>query len=362
MKVLVCTVVHNPTDARIFRREIGALLDAGHEVTAIAPWQPDTPGDPRVTRVGVPRATGRRRLEALRAARARLRDLGPAHDVVIIHDPELLLAMPWADMRRSRTAVVWDVHEDLAAALLTKSYVPALLRRPAAHVVRLIERWAERRCTLLLAEKGYQSRFRRRHPLVLNLPYVADAMPQGERARQAIYVGSITRERGLGLMIELADELAAHNITVRLIGETHSESDAAAIRACANIIWNGALPNAQAMAEVERSMVGLSLLADIPNYRHSMPTKILEYMASGTAVVSTPLPLAVEVLGADGVVLSAFDNSCISEAVAAIVDLAENPARREQLTRAGFERVRSEYNWSTAGQDFVNVLEAACKK
>ena len=61
MKVLVCTVVHNPTDARIFRREIGALLDAGHEVTAIAPWRTDTPGDSRVARVTVPRAVGRRR-------------------------------------------------------------------------------------------------------------------------------------------------------------------------------------------------------------------------------------------------------------------------------------------------------------
>lgn len=359
MKVLVCTVVHNPTDARIFRREIGALLEAGHEVTAIAPWRADTPGDSRVVRVTVPRASGRHRLRALRAARARMRDLCASHNLLLIHDPELLVAVPWQEARRTRTAIVWDVHEDLGASLLTKSYVPHMLRKPLATVVRLIERWAEKRCTLLLAEKGYQARFRKQHPLVLNLPYVADSMPVGERARQAIYVGSITQERGLGLMIELANALSSHNITVRLIGETHSESDAAAIRACENIVWHGALPNADAMTEVEHSMVGLSLLADIPNYRHSMPTKILEYMASGTAVVSTPLPLAVDVLQQDGVVLSSFDNSCIPHAVREIVDLANNPARRDQLTRAGFERVQRHYNWNIAGREFVRVLEAA---
>ena len=200
-------------------------------------------------------------------------------------DPELLVAVPWAQTQRTRTAVVWDVHEDLGAALLTKSYVPAALRKPLAQVVRIVERWAEHRCTLLLAEKGYQARFHKSHPLVLNLPYVADEMPTGQRARQAIYVGSITQERGLNLMIDLANALTPHNIVVRLIGETHSESDAAAIHDCQNIIWNGALPNAEAMAEVERSMVGLSLLADIPNYRHSMPTKILEYMEIGRAHV-----------------------------------------------------------------------------
>jgi glycosyltransferase involved in cell wall biosynthesis len=359
VKVLVCTVVHNPTDARVFRREIGAILDAGHDVTAIAPWQSTTPGDDRVTRVSVPRAVGRNRLQSLRAARARLRDLGPSHDVVIIHDPELLLAMPWADMRRSQTAVVWDVHEDLAAAILTKAYIPALIRRPLAAAVRIVEAWAEKRCTLLLAEKGYQARFKKQHPLVLNLPYVADSMPAGERLRQAIYVGSITQHRGLGLMIKLANQLAEHNITIRLIGETHNSADADAIRACSNIRWEGALPNAQAMAEVEQSMIGLSLLADIPNYRHSMPTKILEYMASGATVVSTPLPLAIEVLGNDGIVLESFDDSCLPQAVAEIVDLINNADRRRQLTEAGFARVHSEYNWHVAGREFVAVLEAA---
>ena len=362
MKVLVCTVVHNPTDARIFRREIGAILEAGHSVTAIAPWKSDTPGDSRVERVHVPRAIGRNRFASLRAARARLRDLGATHDVVVIHDPELLLVVPWAELRRTRTAVVWDVHEDLAAALLTKSYIPSLLRKPLAGMVRLLERVAERRCTLLLAEKGYQARFRKTHPLVLNLPYVAETVPVVERKRQAIYVGSITEHRGLSLMLELGKQLEAHNIGITLIGETHSQADADAIRRAPNVVWNGPLPNADAMAEVERSLIGLSLLADIPNYRHSMPTKILEYMASGAVVVSTPLPLAVEVMHNDGVLLAAFDQSCVAQAVEEIVALANDPRRCSELTQAAFERVKQDYNWNVAGREFVRVLETAVSK
>ena len=37
MRVVVCTIVHHPADARIYHRQIRALLDAGHEVTYIAP-------------------------------------------------------------------------------------------------------------------------------------------------------------------------------------------------------------------------------------------------------------------------------------------------------------------------------------
>ena len=33
MRVVVCTTVHHPADARIYHRQIRALLEAGHQVT-----------------------------------------------------------------------------------------------------------------------------------------------------------------------------------------------------------------------------------------------------------------------------------------------------------------------------------------
>ncbi|HET6190029.1 MAG TPA: glycosyltransferase, partial [Trebonia sp.] len=108
MRVLVCTVVHHPADARIYYRQIRALLDAGHDVTYIAPFDSSfCPSD--VTAVTIPRAVGRHRATALRAARLELRRNAPAADIILIHDPELLLVLP---PRRSRPPVVWDVHED----------------------------------------------------------------------------------------------------------------------------------------------------------------------------------------------------------------------------------------------------------
>ena len=44
MRVLICTVVHHPADARIYHRQIRALLEAGHQVTYIAPF--GEPGAP----------------------------------------------------------------------------------------------------------------------------------------------------------------------------------------------------------------------------------------------------------------------------------------------------------------------------
>ena len=45
---------------------------------------------------------------------------------------------------------------------------------------------------------------------------------------------------------------------------------------------------------LDGALAGLSLLHDEPNFRHSMPTKVVEYMARGVPVVTTPLPAAAE--------------------------------------------------------------------
>lgn len=358
MRALVCTVVHHTTDARIFRREIGALLDAGIGVTAIAPWPAAVDSTDAYRKVAVPRAVGRHRLAALRAARARIRESAYDHDVLIVHDPELLVVLPWSDLRRARVRVVWDVHEDLAAALAMKTYLPRIVRAGLVPLVHLLERWVESRATLLLAETAYQQRFRRQHPVVLNLPLVPDVLPQTARKRRAIYVGSITRARGLDAMLEIAPLLQRAGVGLRIIGEAPNPDDAARLAACADVEWHGALPNADAMREVEESMVGLALLSDQPNYRHSMPTKILEYMASGTPVIATPLPLSQQVIGDDGVVLPGFDLSAAAIA-AEVVRLCDDEARRERYAIAGHRRVRGGFNWDVAKHDFVAAVRGS---
>ncbi len=133
MRVVVCTIVHHPADARIYHRQIRALLEAGHEVTYIAPVDSV---DFKAERTGfslqlkaVPRASGRRRIGAIRAARSALARHSAGADLLLIHDPELLLALP---SRRRRPPVIWDVHEDTAAALSTKPWLPRPLHPPAA--------------------------------------------------------------------------------------------------------------------------------------------------------------------------------------------------------------------------------------
>ncbi len=358
MRVLVCTIVHHPADARIFHRQIAALLAAGHQVRYIAPV--DAADFPERAWAGaqvtpVPRAVGRRRLGALRAARHQLARHSADADLLLIHDPELLLALP---ARRRRPATVWDVHEDTAAALSTKPWLPRPLRPATAATVRAAERIAERYLHLILAEQGYVSRFRGPHPVVPNTTYVPDTPAPPDGRRRVVYVGHLSPDRGTGEMIEVAALLRPHGITVELIGPADGRARAQLAPAQAEglIRWHGFVPNDRAMPMVDGALAGLSLLQDEANFRHSLPTKVVEYMARGVPVVTTPLPVAAELARGHecGFVVPFGDPRAAADAV---LEFDRDSSLRVKMGQRGHEAAYSSLGWPSDAREFVAQLE-----
>ncbi|POM25768.1 putative glycosyl transferase [Actinomadura rubteroloni] len=356
LRVCVCTVVHHAEDARILHRQIRALLAAGHEVTYIAPFSASGAAPwPELTGVDVPRARGRRRLRALRHVRRALSRHARDADVLLLHDPELLLLLPFI---RRRPPTVWDVHEDTAAALSGKAWLPgflaALLRRP----VRWAERLAERRLRLLLAEEGYRPRFRIEHPIVPNTTHVPAQSPPPPGADRVVYVGHLSTARGADDLLALAAALVPHGIRTDLVGGADPKLGER-LRAAQRdgvLRWHGYQSNDAALALVEGALAGLSLLHDEPNYRHSVPTKIIEYMARGVPVVTTPLPAARAIVERDecGIVVPFGDPSAV---LAAVLRLRDDPDLRRTFGTAGHRAARLRYHWPDQAKLFVAQLQ-----
>ena len=356
MRVVVCTVVHHPADARILHRQIRALLDAGHQVTYIAPFRAcDVTPWPELTTADVPRAIGRHRLAALRAARRQLARYAPGADVLLVHDPELLLMLP---LVRRRPPTIWDVHEDTAAALGTKAWLPPALRRVAASAVLRAERTAERHLHLIVAETAYHDRFRRTHPVVPNTTYVPEEPAPSDGRGRVVYVGHISPDRGVSEMVALAELLRPHGITVELMGSADAQARAVLEPACAAglVRWPGFVPNDEAMLITDGALAGLSLLQDDPNFRHSMPTKVAEYMARGVPVVTTPLPLAVELVLRHecGFVVPFGDTAAAAEAV---LSLQRDPVLRDAMGARGHQGASTYLRWPEDARAFVAQLE-----
>ncbi|HEX6521765.1 MAG TPA: glycosyltransferase family 4 protein [Streptosporangiaceae bacterium] len=354
MRVVVCTIVHHPQDARIYHRQIRALLDAGHDVTYLAPLSSEDLFNERHRRhlqvTALPRAAGRRRLGALLAARRQLIAHAAQADLVLLHDPELLLALP----RVRRPATVWDVHEDTAAALRTKPWLPRPLRPPTAFAVHAAERIAERRLHLILAEQGYVTRFRKPHPVVPNTTYVPSTAVPYDGRRSVVYVGHLSPDRGAAELTELARLLTPRGITVELVGPADARAQALIMASPAR--WHGFVPNDEAMRMVDGALAGLSLLQDEPNFRHSLPTKVVEYMARGVPVVTTPLPMAADLAQQHqcGFVVPFGDPGAAAEAV---LRLDRDPALRARLGARGHAAALDSLGWPADAKAFVAQLE-----
>jgi glycosyltransferase involved in cell wall biosynthesis len=384
MRVVVCTVVHHPEDARILHRQIRALLEAGHQVTYLAPAgacgsllasrasgttpaprasgttpAPRASGTtidwPGLAVADVPRAIGRRRAAALRGARRRLARHLPGSDLLLIHDPELLLVLPFL---RRRPPAVWDVHEDTAAALSTKAWLPRAARPAAAAAVRAAELMAERRLHLILAEHGYASRFRRAHPVVQNTTYVPAAVAEPGTESKVVYIGHLSPDRGAAELAEAGALLRPHGITVEIIGPADRAARAVLERAQAAgaVRWHGFVPNDRAVRMADGALAGLSLLHDEPNFRHSLPTKVAEYMAHGVPVVTSPLPVAADLVERHGcgLVVPFGDAQAVAGAV---LRLRADPALRAELGRRGHQAARQVLGWPAEARAFVAQLE-----
>jgi glycosyltransferase involved in cell wall biosynthesis len=362
---LVITVVHNPEDSRIRQRQIAALIAAGWQITYAAPFGAyglDLPSESVEDRGGtlrcvdLPRAQGRDRMPAWRAARSVLRSLAGDHDLVVVHDPELVLAAAGMGL----TNLVWDVHEDPAAALQVKSWMPALLSGPGAGMWRRAERVIERRHRLLLAEYAYQERFRRCHPVLANAIAVpANITPAGDD--RVSYLGSVTMSRGCDTMIEVARELRSRTdgaVRMEVIGEAADDKSRKALEtaeAAGDLTWRGFLRSDVALARVSGSLAGLCLLRDLPNFRNSLPTKIVEYGALGVPVITTPLPLARKLVEDDkvGVVVPWQDPHAV---VDAILTLRNDRGLRLEVGANGHRAALRDHDWNRLSVDFVDLM------
>ncbi|MBA9007966.1 glycosyltransferase [Thermomonospora cellulosilytica] len=346
MRVLVCTVRHHPEDARVLHRQIRAMLDAGHSVTYAAPFRAwhVTPWR-QLTPVDVPRAGGRGALSVLRAVRRALAEHVPYCDVLLLHDPELTVALPRAARRK---AVVVDVHE-----------APAGFGLPGA-MSRYVRARAGRRHRLVLASPEYRAEFGDGHPVVPDVPEVSAVPPAEPDDRRVVHVGRLSAAGGALEVIEMAGRLADKGVAVELIGGADPRVRPAlrAAQRSGALRWYGFVPYDRAMRIAEGAMAGLALPPGSGHAPQGVPVKVMDYMAHGIPVVASAVPAVAELVGDErcGLVVPPGD---VEAALAAVLRLRDEKGLRARLGRRAYETARERFDGAAEGDRFVRMLEEA---
>ncbi|MET9069366.1 glycosyltransferase [Streptosporangium sandarakinum] len=353
MRVCVGTIVHHPEDARIMHRQIRALLDAGHEVTYVAPFTDCnvTPA-PGIRAIDVPRALGAHRGRALRAVRGALRRGTEDADLLLVCDLASLLRLP-----RRRPVTVWDVRDDASGRWAAGSFPGPPLRLPRP-LLRLAESRAEHRVHLILADASLRERFELSHPVVPRAARLSERPPRPPAGGRVVHLGRLRADGGVAELIELARRLAPYGIRTDLIGEADPAVRPAVRDAqrAGLLDWYGHVPDRHATRMAEGALAGLALPHDLPGAGRAVPAKVVEYMARGLPVITTPAPAAAAVVERTGCgVVVPFGD--VDAALRAVLALRDDPVRAADLGARGHREALRHHNWADHAGGFVELLE-----
>lgn len=308
---------HPWTDNRVHLREAASAAAAGYRTALLAVTDdgrtdPDWSRPDEVTGVYVRRVPRRPRVQRMVCSSMQvvLGALSSRAGVVHLHDPELVWAVPL--LRMLGRKVVYDAHEDLPQQVAGKEYLGRLGRTvgaAAAHGVLITARGAS---AVVAATPAIAERFPPEHTrIVRNVPRLriadAAAVPVSHRPANVVYLGALSRDRGLHVVTGLAARAVGTGLPFGWGVVTAGPVDGAVDRrefdrlvAAGTIDHRGVLPPVAARDLLHEARVGLLPLLPTPAYAASLPTKLFEYLAAGLPVIATDVPLWRDLLaGAD---------------------------------------------------------------
>lgn len=333
------TIVHPATDNRISGKQCQAVLQAGHRVTLVAPWESgrDKPADLAFL-CPIPSTPSRflRTIRGYRDSWRRLRMLHP--DILHVHDPELIpFALVWKLL--TRNPAVYDAHEDLPLQIKkAKTYIPRIAKRPLMILGRTLEVLADRSLSAVVVAtprlaKNYSNR---NVVIVQNFPWMhsfgaPSDYPSG--GNRFAYVGRISMERGARAMVQAV--CANSDALLRLAGTVADRHAEVAIESGGGRVEHvGVIAPSDISALLDDCVAGFALLSPLPNYLEAQSTKIYEYMAAGRPFIASDFPAWVAQLGSYNA--GFFVDPADSQAVAACVqDILANPGAAAAMGRRG---------------------------
>ena len=181
----------------------------------------------------------------------------------------------------------------------------------------------------------------------------------------AAYIGTIGMAHGLGTVLDAAERMRTNErVAFVVVGDGAERKlleDQARRRGLENVTFVGAVGKEEVIRYWRLADVALVLLRDRPVFRHVLPSKIFEAMATARPIILGVLGESADLLLAAqaGVVFPPEDAAALAEAVAA---LAGAPERAAEMGRRGRQFVEAELDRDKLAASMLEELRAVAAR
>lgn len=353
MKVCIVAPVHKYNDVRVFKKEAISLANNGFNVVLYV----NTNNVKSLDNITIKPYKYRSRISRiLKIPLLFYRILGENADVYHLHNPDTL---PIAfTLKLLKKKVIYDTHEDFRGKILIKDWIPQNLRRPLANIVFNMEVRVSKLVDQVIVTQEEQLDIFNNSTLIENTPIIDKQIIKRvyEKSKEVksdkdilrfIYIGSISKERGLHIMMNLLGYInQVKKARLWLIGRyDKSIEEARCMETWQYVDYLGELDQEDAFAYLVKSDFGLLTVEDVADFKFTSPNKIFEYMLFGKPVIANNFDNWMKKMGylENGIFV---DVSNIENEVSNILNFLENKKNYYKSSIIGRQYIYKHYNWS----------------
>lgn len=370
-KVCMISTVHNAEDVRIFHKEAKSLKKAGYHICLIARYPQNSLVEGIEIRA-LPEVHSKIRRMVMAPFRALAMAVNVRASIYHFHDPELLF-IGYLLKIFTKSAVIYDAHEDFPATVFARDWIPEWLQPVLSRMVDFLELTISRKFdAVITADPAVAQRFSRIHKkvtILYNVPLkeliVLQSADSQERERSLVHIGSLSRSRGVWFLRDVIDELVSMEVEFQMdffVNETSrdikedfgSQIAEAGLNSYVNMYE--AIPYSALLQELRNYRIGLIPFLDMDKYHKNIATKMFDYMASELAIVASDLPPQRLVIGAVecGKLIEPEDPQAFARA---IKDLLADSAEVKRMGKNGWLAIQSQFNWEEEEKKLLKLYQ-----
>ncbi len=353
--ITMITSVHKHSDVRIYHKEGKHLINNNFKVNIISPsFSGRDKNGIRFIKMQLPKNRILRIISSNPVAYKKA--IRVESDIYHIHDPELL---PMAvALSKKGHRVVYDAHEDLPKQILSKQWIPSILRSPIGKLSENYLDYATQKLSAVVTATPIIKENFKKAIVLANYPVISECSKGKDyftRGNNLCYVGGISANRGITQMIKSTIATDTHLLLAGSIWDKQSQIEINKGLKSNNISYYGYLSRNETYKLLNKSKIGLLLLQPTTAYKESIPIKLFEYMLAGLPVIASDFTCWRELIG---------DRCCIyvnpnntKEIVKSINYLLNNPKEAKLMGEAGRQQVMRRFNFATEGDRLIRLYQ-----